>query len=62
MVDNTQQVGNAAGNLGAVGVAWGSFMGWLPEVAALFSIVWLSMQMIIHWPQLKKRIKEIFKR
>lgn len=34
----------------------------LPEVAAGFTIVWLGMQMIIYWPQVKERLKKIFKR
>lgn len=29
---------------GAAATAFASFLGWLPSIAALFSIIWLSIQ------------------
>jgi hypothetical protein len=28
----------------AAGAAFASWLGWLPQIAALFSIIWLSIQ------------------
>lgn len=38
----------------AVGAAVGSFLNWMPKVAALFSAIWLALQ-IYSW--IEKRIK-----
>ena len=48
-------------NIGAIGAAIGTFLGYLPSVAALFSIVWLGMQIIINWGKFVAEIKRWFK-
>lgn len=58
MQSPVQNTGNAA----AIVTAGGSVMHYLPEWAAGLSIVWLVMQMVIHFPELKQRLREIFNR
>lgn len=59
---DVQQTVQMGGNTLAVVAAGGSVMEYLPPTAAVFTIVWLTMQMIIHYPALEKRLREIFKR
>ena len=40
----TQQVIKAAGDATAYGTVIATLVGWLPSVAALFSILWLTIQ------------------
>lgn len=42
--DHTQEIVNTTGNVTAVGTAVGTLAGWLPSIAALFTIVWLGVQ------------------
>jgi hypothetical protein len=50
---------------GAPYVAGGTFFGWLfgflPGVAALFSIIFLGMQMVMNWEKFKSAFKQLFK-
>lgn len=43
----------------ALGTAFSAFVGWLPSVAALFSIVWLGMQMVINWDKFVEKLKKL---
>lgn len=36
-------------DMASVVTAVATVAGWLPKIAALFSIIWLGMQMVIHW-------------
>lgn len=36
-----------------------ALVGWLPPVAAFLGIVYTSARLIIEWPKLKARLKEI---
>lgn len=51
---------------GAPYVAGATFLTWLfsalPSVAALFSIIWLAMQMIMNWEKFVKAAKRLFTR
>jgi hypothetical protein len=40
----TQQVVKAAGDVTAYGTAIATLVGWLPHIAALFSVIWLAIQ------------------
>ena len=42
--------------------AIGTIAGYLPNVAALFSIIWLGMQMVIHWDTFVAKIVEKVRR
>jgi uncharacterized protein YqgC (DUF456 family) len=46
MTPQTQQVVKAAGDTTAYGAVIGSLLGWLPSIAAGFTIIWLGMQMV----------------
>lgn len=47
-------------------VAGGAFLGWavgvLPSVAALFSVLWLAMQMVMNWKRFVAEVKSIVNR
>ena len=46
---------HTGGNWTAVIAAFGSFLGWLPNIAAGFSIAWLAFQFWVAW---KRRVWE----
>ena len=50
---------NTGLNVGAVGTAFASFLGYLPSIAATLSIVWLALQiwifLFVSKPWRKKR-------
>jgi hypothetical protein len=39
-----EQIGHTLGNAGAVGTMLATLAGWLPPIAAAFSIFWLGIQ------------------
>ena len=41
-----QQIIKHAGDATAYGTVVATLIGWLPAIAALFTILWLSMQMV----------------
>ena len=46
MQPQTQQVLKSTGDVTAYSAVIGSLLGWLPSIAAGFTIIWLGMQMI----------------
>jgi len=44
----------------AVGTFAAWLAGWLPLLAAAFSIVWIGMQMVINWDKFTAKVKEWF--
>ena len=40
-----QQIAKTAGDVTAHGTVIATLLGWLPHIAALFSVLWLLMQM-----------------
>lgn len=44
--EQTQTLVKQTFDLGAYGITVATLLQWLPHVAAIFSILWLSMQMI----------------
>jgi hypothetical protein len=42
--ENTQQVAKYVADAGAYSAIIGTFLGYLPAIAAAFSIVWISIQ------------------
>jgi high-affinity Fe2+/Pb2+ permease len=46
MQPQIQQIVKGTGDATAYGVVVGTLMGWLPAIAAGFTIVWLGMQML----------------
>jgi hypothetical protein len=47
-------------DMAAVVAAVWSVAGWLPPVAALFSIVWLGMQIIMNWSKFTAALRRMF--
>lgn len=54
-MDAVRTIGDTAATVAAV---W-TVAGWLPPVAALLSIVWFSMQIVINWDKFVARLKQI---
>ena len=46
MQPQTQQVLKSTGDVTAYSAVVGSLLGWLPAIAAGFTIIWLGMQMV----------------
>jgi len=46
MQPQVQQIVKSAGDVTAYGTAVATLVGWLPHIAALFSVLWLGMQML----------------
>lgn len=51
------QVAEQTANGSAIAVAVATVAGWLPSVAALLSIVWLSVQIYLHWDKVVDKFK-----
>lgn len=49
-----------AGDVIAVSAVAGSLAGWLPPIAAGFTIIWIAMQMVINWDKFMAKVKEWF--
>lgn len=47
-------------DMAAVVAAVWTVAGWLPPVAALFSIIWLGMQIVMNWDKFTDKLKHIF--
>lgn len=45
-------------NWGSIGATIATIAGWLPSIAALFSIVWLSLQIYSWFEKRRKKKKE----
>lgn len=56
---NMDQVKHTIDMAAVVAAAW-SVAGWLPPVAALFSIVWLGMQIIMNWEKFANTLRKMF--
>ena len=46
MAPQAQQIIKGAGDATAYGTAVATLVGWLPAIAALFTVIWLGMQMV----------------
>jgi carbon monoxide dehydrogenase subunit G len=46
MQPQVQQIMKSTGDVTAYGAVVGTLMGWLPAIAAGFTIIWLGMQML----------------
>lgn len=41
----------------SVGTVIATIMGWLPAIAAFFTIIWTIMRIVNEWPAFVKRLK-----
>lgn len=46
----------------SVSATIGAIAGWLPPTAALFTIFWTLMCIVINWSHFKAKLKELFKK
>ena len=44
----------------AASVAGAAWLDYLPPIAAACSILWFAFQVLIHWPTIKQRIKDLW--
>ncbi|TXH19805.1 MAG: hypothetical protein E6R03_00055 [Hyphomicrobiaceae bacterium] len=50
------------GDVTAITAAVAALASWLPPIAALFSIIWLAMQIIMNWERFKEALSKMFTR
>lgn len=46
----------------SIATAVGTIAGWVPPIAGIVSIIWLTMQIIINWEKFTAALRSIFKR
>jgi len=61
-MQDVQQIIKTSGDVTAVGAVVGTLTEVLPPVAAAFTIVWLGMQIVMHWPKFWGQLKGFFKK
>jgi len=55
------ETAKGTGDALAVSTAFAAMAGWLPEIAAGFSIIWLVMQMLMNWDKIKEAFNKHFR-
>ena len=50
------------GDVLSLGTVVGTIAGYLPAIAALFTIFWTVMRMVNEWPQFSKKVKSLINR
>lgn len=54
MLNRTTEPVTSTLDFSAVGVAVATFFGWLPQVAALLSVIWLVLRIYETWVSIQK--------